>query len=185
MEKRRENVLDVWSWSEHALDESHPFLKLLDYGIGAAGAGYNTRQPSELHFLITLMQRWKAEGDQHQATLLSDPWSFGNWLDTVPKTGERQFRHMLLYLVFPDTYERISSRGHKRDIVSAFSDLPTSHVPVAGDSDAITVDRKLRAIRSELEKEYPEQEVDFYRSPVKERWQAEPPPPWIDAGERA
>jgi MoxR-like ATPase len=174
---KRGNVLDVWSWSGQHLDPNHSLLKLLDSGIGATGVAFMVGLPSELEFLITLTQRWKTEGVQRQTALLSDPWGFGNWLDRVSKTGERQFRNILLYLLFPGTYERIASRGHKRDIVTKFSDLLASFVPAGGDSDAITVDRKLFAIRSALEKAYPHQEVDFYVSPVRELWQQPEPPP--------
>jgi AAA domain (dynein-related subfamily) len=178
--KKRENVQDIWSWSGQPLDANHPQLKVLDFGIGSSGTAYNNKRPTELAFLISLMHGWKAEGAARQSSLLTDPWEFGNWVDGMPKTGERQFRHMLLYLLFPDTYERISSTGNKRDIVRAFSSLLTSFVPIQEDSEAITVDRQLQMIRGALEKEYPNQEIDFYRPPVEERWRpskSEPEPP--------
>jgi 5-methylcytosine-specific restriction protein B len=99
------------------------------------------------------MQRWKAEDLSRQTALLSAPWEFGNWVDSLPKMGgERQLRHMLLYLLFPDTYERISSTGNKRDIVKAFSSYLASFVPTTGDSEAITADRQLQSIRLALQK---------------------------------
>jgi 5-methylcytosine-specific restriction enzyme B len=176
-DKKRENILEIWSWSGHPLDASNPLLKVLDFGIGSSGVAYNNKRPAELTFLIALMQGWKAEGPARQSNLLSDAWVFGNWVDSLPKTGERQFRHMLLYLLFPDTYERISSTGNKREIVRAFSNLLMSFAPAQGDSEGVTVDRQLQAIRVALEEEYPKQEIDFYRSPAKERWKSSKPEP--------
>lgn len=184
--KKRENVQEIWSWSGQPLDSNHPQLKVLDFGIGSSGTAYNNKRPTELTFLIALMRRWKAEGPARHSSLLADPWEFGNWLDGMPKTGERQFRHMLFYLLFPDTYERISSTGNKRDIVKAFSSHLTSFVPIQGDSEAISVDRQLQMIRVALEKEYPQQEIDFYKPPIEERWrQSKPEPELPNDGEPA
>lgn len=102
-DKKRENVLEVWSWSGEALDANHPLLKALDFGVGSSGTAYNNKRPAELTYLVALIQGWKAERPARQSVLLSGPWEFGNWVDSMPKTGERQFRHMLLYLLFPDT----------------------------------------------------------------------------------
>jgi MoxR-like ATPase len=175
--KKRENVQEIWSWSGQPLDSSHPQLKVLDFGIGSSGTAYNNKRPTELAFLIALMRGWKSEGPARYSSLLADPWEFGNWVDSMPKTGERQFRHMLLYVLFPDTYQRISSTGNKRDIVKAFSNNLMSFLPIQGDSEGITVDRQLQTIRVALEKEYLNQEIDFYRPPVEERWRPSKPEP--------
>jgi MoxR-like ATPase len=171
-ERKRENILQVWSWSGQPLDATNPLLKVLDFGIGGTGQGFNSRRPSELSFLVKLMQRWKALETSRQIDLLANPWSFGNWVDAIPKAAEPQFRHMLLYLLFPDTYERICSRAQKRGIEEAFSNLIASFTAHQGDSEAVTLDRQLQAIRAALQKEYPNTEIDFYTSPIKERWRA-------------
>ena len=172
-DKKRENILEIWSWSGESLDESHPLLTILDHGIGSSGTAFNNKRPWELTFLIQLMQRWKAEGAPRQAALLADPWGFGNWVDGLPATGKRQFRHMMLYLLFPNTYERISSTGNKEKIVSALSRLLTAFTVSEEDSEAITMDRQLLTIRHGLENEYPGQEIDFYNSPARELWKQE------------
>lgn len=168
--RKRQNILEVWSWSEEPLDASQPLLKVLDFGIGSAGIGFNNRRPLELAFLINFAQRWKNLESLRQVTLLQSPWEFGNWVDSAPKERASQFRHMLLYLLFPDFYERICSRGHKLNIIAAFSNLLNSFTPGPGDSEALTVDRKLYAIREALQVEYPGREIDFYTTSVRERW---------------
>jgi MoxR-like ATPase len=174
--KKRERVLEIWSWSGKELDEEHPLLAILDYGIGSTGTAYNNKRPWELTFLIQLMQRWKIEGAPRQAALLSDPWGFGNWVDSLPATGRRQFRHIALYLLFPDSFERISSTGNKEKIVGALSRLLTAFTASDSDSAATTMDRQLLMIRHGLENEFPGQEIDFYYPPARELWKPEPEP---------
>ena len=66
-------------------------------------------------------------------------------------------RHILMHLLFPDRFERMSSEDHKREIVGAFADLAGP----AGD-----IDDKILNIRKELEKKYSGQLVDFYAHPA-------------------
>jgi len=54
--KKRQNVMEVWSWSGEILDESHPLLMLLDHGIGSAGQAYNQRCDLEIAFAIRLSE---------------------------------------------------------------------------------------------------------------------------------
>jgi 5-methylcytosine-specific restriction protein B len=173
---KRERVLEIWSWSGSVLDKGRPLLAILDHGIGSTGTAYNNKRPWELTFLIQLMQRWKAGGEPWQSMLLSDPWGFGNWVDSLPATGRRQFRHIALYLLFPDSFERISSTGHKEKIVGALPRLLESFSSVEGDSPAMTMDRQLFTIRRGLESEFQGQEIDFYVSPAKELWNPDPEP---------
>lgn len=171
--KKRETVLEIWSWSGEPLDEEHPLLMVLDHGVGSAGVAYNNKRPYELTFFIEFMQRWKVEDSPRHRALTSDPWAFGDWVDALPSTGKRQLRHMMLYLLFPDSYERISSTGNKQKIVSAIAQHLGSFVPSEDDSDGVTIDRQLLAIRRGLETEYPGQEIDFYHAPARELWKPE------------
>ena len=174
--KKRETVSEIWSWSDDTLDHEHPLLQVLDNGIGSSGIAYNNKRPSELAFLIELMQRWKTEGSQRHLALLSDPWAFGTWIDGLPSTGKRQLRHMLLYLLFPDSFERISSTGNKQKIVAALSRLLSTFNASETDSEGITIDRQLLAIRRGLESEHVGQEIDFYNPPARELWLSENEP---------
>ncbi|MEE4207787.1 MAG: GTPase, partial [Parvularcula sp.] len=59
--KKRENVLEIWSWSGEDLSTTHPLLEdsVLD-GIGSAGTAYNTHRWRELVFLIGALRDFKA-----------------------------------------------------------------------------------------------------------------------------
>lgn len=171
--KKRENIQEIWSWSGETLDVDQPNLKILDHGIGSSGIAFNTKIPWELTFVIQLIQVWKRQGADRQAALLADPWAFGNWVDALPKEGKPQFRHMLLYLMFPDTYERISSTGNKGTIVEKFWEYCKSVKPLPDESEAITTDRRLAAIRAALEAKFDGQEIDFYTPPARALWYKE------------
>jgi hypothetical protein len=175
--KKRQNIAEVWSWSASPLDEAQPSMAVLDHGIGSAGAAYNSRRPDELTLAIRIAQRWKEGAPPVGMDLLADPWRFGSWVDSIPEGNNRQFRHMLLFLLFPDTYERIASGQQKAKILGAFQSLPgiVDHsIAVAGtDSARVAVEKKLLSIRRALEHQYAGQEIDFYEPPVVSLWQPE------------
>jgi 5-methylcytosine-specific restriction protein B len=171
--KKRENVLEVWSWSGTVLDPSHPLLELLNHGVGSAGIAYNNRRGIELAFAVQLSKGWKDEAVN--ASLAEDAWAFGNWVDSLPGGENHQFRHMILFLLFPDFYERISSGRQKKMIVSAFeaqaSPPEMSAVITDQDSERVALDKKLLSIRKALERQYKDREIDFYGPPVDALWQ--------------
>jgi 5-methylcytosine-specific restriction protein B len=77
---------------------------------------------------------------------------------------------MMLYMLFPDDYERVSSTSEKQKIVEAFPQFLSSFAELPDDSPSVSVDRKLSAIRRGLEREFQNQEIDFYEPPVKQLW---------------
>jgi MoxR-like ATPase len=173
-ERKRLNITTVWNWSGHDIDESQPLLTILDHGIGSTGQAYSALRNLELSFAIATMVRWRTTPDGLKSTIVDDPWGFGNWIDGIPEANKRQFRHIFLYLLFPDTYERIATKNHKKEIILRFSHLLNStadtKLSTDGDSDDVVRDKTIFAIRKVLETQYPGQELDFYRSPLKEFW---------------
>ncbi len=65
---------------------------------------------------------------------------------------------MLLFLLFPDDFERIFGGGDRRKIVSAFTGIPINQVRAMS---AIEIDQKLAEIRKDKEEEYDTKELDF------------------------
>jgi 5-methylcytosine-specific restriction protein B len=178
--KKRRNIMEVWSWSGMILDPAHAMLRLLDNGVGSSGQAFNNRRDIELAFAIRMALWWKETGQAVRDQMTNNPWTLGTALDETVGGEKRQFRHMILFLLFPDSYERISSSRQKQEIVAALESLPGLQqelLPLGeGGSAAVTLDKKLLAIRRVLEKQYPGQEIDFYKPPVETMWQpAEPP----------
>ena len=127
--KKRENVLEIWSWSGEALDVTHPLINddVLE-GIGSAGTAYNTHRWRELVFLIGAMRDFKARDVSDREQIASDPWAFSGWLSSLPEARNRLLIHILPHLLFPDTFERISSEGDKRLILAGFGDISEKEI---------------------------------------------------------
>jgi 5-methylcytosine-specific restriction protein B len=160
--RKRQVVNEVLGWSGDILPEAHPVSVAFDNGIGSGGQGYNTRRPFEIAFLIELAIAWKKKPPEEQTEVAADPWRFQALADSIDDAESRQLRHMLLHILFPDHFERIASGNHKRRVIKAFSGL------MEGEPEE--EDRALLAIRHELGKLLPSQELDFYWSPLFEAW---------------
>lgn len=163
--RKRQVVNDVLGWSGDSLPVSHPVSAAFSNGIGSGGQGYNTRRPFEIAFLIDLAIAWKKLPAERQVAVAADPWLFQEFVDSIEDAETKQLRHMLLYLFFPDYFERIASSNHKRRIIKAFSGLNSS--------EPEDEDRAILAIRGELERLLPQKKLDFYWSPLREAWHDE------------
>ena len=170
---KRWYVKTVWSWSGEELPDSHPMLTTpLDSGVGSAGQGYNLYRWKELAFFIALAKAWMREDQGTQIVLATDPWQFAHWLERIPDAQNRQLRHILLYLLFPEEFERIASINHKRQIVQSFGDLlDDADIDVEDDSDLVALDKQILGIRQRLQSMLPQNnELDFYWPPLVKAW---------------
>lgn len=112
----------------------------------------------------------KQKSEAERRRILTDYDEFLEWIESVPCKGSRQFRHMLRYFAFPDRVERISSNNDRRKTLMAFGSGSASEVAEWSDRE---LDGKLAELRSRLQAEYPSAVLDFYESPLKERWKGE------------
>ena len=160
--RKRQVINEVLGWAGDSLPESHWVSRAFSNGVGSGGQGYNNRRPLEIAFLIDLAIVWKKLPREGQVSIAEDPWRFQELVDSIEDAEARQLRHMLLYLLFPDHFERIASGNQKRRVIKAFSGLV--------DSEPEDEDRAILAIRGELETLLPNQKLDFYWSPLVEAW---------------
>src|SRR5262249_28049344 len=156
---KRNEIRDVWSWSGVELAEAATELgSPLEYGVGSPGRAYNQRRWEELAYLISVIRKWKMLSLTEQKDIGNDPWKFGAWLDEQPHSDRRQLRHILLYLMFPDFYERMATGGHKQDAYDAFANLlqdaPTSYKEILKKDGWLGLDKCLLQIRKNLETKY-------------------------------
>jgi 5-methylcytosine-specific restriction protein B len=167
-EHKRETVREVWGWSGSDLNEKHPMLsdEVLE-GLGSAGTAFNTLRWRELSYLLTLVRTFKRLSSDERAALLSDPWRFSKWLSGVPQIGHRQMRHILRYLLFPDSFERMASGREKRAVLAGFLGTPEREIKSWSDDE---IDRKLLELRQQLEKKAGTQ-IDFYEGELRNHWQ--------------
>ncbi|ARV17031.1 5-methylcytosine-specific restriction enzyme B [Curvibacter sp. AEP1-3] len=167
--RKRQITARVWEWSGEALPESASPLLTNEVlrGIGNGGPGYNNHRWRELVFCINTLLNFKRLPVLERQELVADSWKFARWLETVPDSSARQFRHMILYLLFPDDFERIWGKGDRRAVAIAFSGLSAQSV---NGLSPFELDETLRKVRFELEKKYGTNELDYYLPPLKGLW---------------
>jgi hypothetical protein len=168
---KRQQVRDIWGLSGQTLAENHPLLadEVL-VGIGSGGPGFNNYRPNELEYLISLVRDLKQKAESERKRIFADYDAFLDWIESVPRKGSRQFRHMLRFFAFPDRVERISSNNDRRKILKAFGSGAAREVADWNDRQ---LDEKLMELRTRLQTEQPSAVLDFYESPLKERWKGE------------
>ena len=162
---KRKQIQLMWSWSGEALPETHPMLtdEVL-IGIGHPGAAFSTMRWRELAYLFDIVVQFKKLNGELRKKTLSDPWIFSEWLASVPRDGYRQFRHMIRYLFFPDTFERIVVSENKRKFVHQFlgDDMESLN-----NLDDVALDKKIFEARVKMEAEAVNEPFDFYRASKK------------------
>lgn len=121
-EKKREDVNLVWSWSEQALSGDLPWLsKQTLKGVGSAGQSFSHNRWRELTFFVRVMLAFKRLDPSERDRLLQDGWAFAEWVKGIPEEQSRQLRHMILFLLFPDQFERAFAGTDRRQIVISFT----------------------------------------------------------------
>ncbi|WP_282937657.1 hypothetical protein [Paenibacillus sp. RC67] len=157
----------VVEWSDEVTLEDHnPVLQALEWGIGATGTAYNTRRYYEVLFILSFSRVMLEKPMEESRALLNNHLQVRTVLDSTKGTSNPMSRHILLHLLFPDSYERISSQSQKLKIRNAFEKF------MGNEPLPAYVDDALYAIRGKLESLLPQSPVDFYRTPVKECWES-------------
>ena len=107
---KRRQVDEIWALAGEALDMTHPLLTdAVLVGIGSGGPGFNNNRWREMVFMIALSKSIKQLERAQRERVVHDYDAFMLWIDGVGRDGDRQFRHMLRFLLFPNRVERMSS----------------------------------------------------------------------------
>ena len=171
-ETKLDRIKTIWEWSGSVLPDSAWALDvdaILDRGVVNPGVAYKMHMWLEFRFFVTAMIDWFSSPMESRESFLADPWRFAEWLDDQKDSGARQLRNVFLYLLFPDSFEPIVSTNHKRKIAKAF--YQTWNEPIDDDS-RIALDRILLNVRERIAIKFPDQEIDFDRSPFWDVWQS-------------
>jgi len=176
-EKKREGVNTIWQWSENKLPENLALLEddTLD-GIGSSGTAYNTFRYREFTYFIRLMIAFKNKEISNQESLLGDGLKMAQWLEQIPENDSRQFRHMFLYLLFPDVFERIFGGTDRKRIIIAFSGMSKKKM---NSLSALQIDEQLSDIRKDQAEELKQTDLDFYAPPLSAVWEAKRNVSWL------
>ncbi|TCW19098.1 AAA family ATPase [Vibrio crassostreae] len=167
---KRASIERVFSWSSL---EFNPVLRgkyLSDValtGIGSAGTAYNTGRWRELVYVIRLVEALLKLSELERRELLNDVERLPQWLESIPENGSRQFRHMFLYLLFPDVHERIFGNTDRKSILTTLTDITSAQYNRMDTKDA---DARLLALRQSFEAEFGTKELDYYVEPLRSKW---------------
>ncbi len=178
-ETKRDLVRKIWERSGSDLANISYLSDRTLKGVANASPGYFGHQYSNFEFFIQAMERWKTEPQSRQAALMKEdvPWSLARWFDEIEKkTGRRVMRDVILYLLFPDYMERISTIRGRKQIVERFKNQIPPEFQLDDASSSADVDRALYELRKNLERERGTKELDFYLPPLKELWNPDPTP---------
>ena len=170
-QNKRETVSDIWRWSGEEIPTNTRWLsdKVL-LGIGSAGTAFNTHRWREVVFFIAFMRAFRELTPEKRNSLLTDGWAFSEWMESVPESDNRQLRHMILYLLFPDQFDRIFGRSHRRKLVRAFTGKSDAEVRSLS---AHELSHEIQDIRQHWQVKEGTDQLDFHHSPLKEQWSKE------------
>jgi len=118
--------------------------------------------------LIRPLQDLKEKPPAERRRILGDYDAFMTWIESVPRDGKRQFRHMLRFFAFPDRVERMSSNNHRRSILKSFGVAPIGEIDDWSDRQ---LDEGLQRLRAKLEQANPGSKIDFYDRAIRQQWQ--------------
>jgi len=123
-------------------------------------------------FWLIILLALEVKQSKERTKIFADPKSLQDTLDSildeVPSKFDRAYdmRHAILYLSFPDRYERSISTRDKEQIVKTYQSRIDGQLPD-------DIDEKIKVIRDEVSKDYhPEgRPFDFYED-VKSEWKS-------------
>ena len=166
---KQQQIERVLGWSSTPVAIPSKLLTGLQPGLVGSGQFHQLRA-YHLGLIIEFVEQWKNETLNERLRILGDPWAFKNYLMTMHLRSQlllnyqntpRAQREGLLHLVFPDSFEAIISRRHKRLIAEAFPHLVTEQTN--------DIDRQLQQIRPALEAQY-ESAIHLYEQPIRRQW---------------
>ena len=166
---KRDHIERIWSWSGEPLPASGQWLDAtVLQGVGSAGTAYSNLRWKELAYLVALLRSLKEMPQDDRRVALTDYDRFMDWIDGVPRDGDRQFRHMLRWFSFPDRVERMSSNNDRRRILEAYGVADRRTLRDWSDRQ---LDDALLTLRREQEAANPGEVLDFYDPQLSKRWQ--------------
>jgi 5-methylcytosine-specific restriction enzyme B len=163
---KRSNVNRVLGWAGEELPQDSTVWRALgDDGIGHPGQYFLLRPDVQLGFLLEFARRLKEKSREERRAILDDPWELRDFADQNADDGVTGMRHIVLHLLQPNFFERISSGEHKQSIASTYAGfLPDGQID--------DVDEQLFKIREHLVDLLgrPPADVDFYEPPLAGTW---------------
>lgn len=171
VETKKDRIRSAWKLSGEELEESHFYLSdQMLQGVGSAGQRFNHSFWSEFGYFADVLAHLLSMESAERKSLVSNGWKFSEWLegfsgDTDNGWGKPQFRHMLLFLLFPDEFERVFSDRQRKNIAIAFnSNSQDIETMSPHDLDVLLLETRQK---KEREKGQP---IDWYEESLVSEW---------------
>lgn len=161
--RKRSLIQTVAAWKSLNVPDDAPAMAGLDHGLGNTGLAFNTGRPFEIMLIAQFALHVAGLADAEKKALLSNHLLVRKALDDLADGKRLQSRHILLHLLFPQSYEAIASSQHKRLIAKSFKEVVEGELPE-------DLDDQLLAIRQRLQVLLPGLDLSFYRTPLRECW---------------
>ena len=159
-EKKLENINGVGAIAPEPFEVPDELVEPLGLGLINGGAGFNTNRYYLVEFLIEFAAHWSDLSEEDRSQLLDDPWAFKAMLVELPQRRANAQRNAVLFLLFPGSFEDISSNDHKKRIIAGFP---------AEAGDSTDLDRQLLAARRALSQRFGP-EFSWYSNEVRPLW---------------
>jgi len=109
----------------------------------------------------------------------SKSWDLAELVDQKSKKDTPPLRHVLLFFLYPDKFERICSIHRKEEILHhLFNHVSDEEIQKfldhGGYDSLLAVDKAVFAVRHALTHKYKNTNIDFYVSPILELWLKKP-----------
>lgn len=160
VEKKLENINGVGALAPEPFEVPDQLVEPLGLGLVNGGAGFNTNRYYLVEFFIEFAKYWSDLSAQDRSRLLDDPWAFKSMLVELPQRRANGQRNAVLFLLFPGTFEDISSNDHKKRIIAGF--------PAAA-GESTDLDRQLLAAREVLSERFGP-DFSWYSNEVRPLW---------------
>jgi len=162
---KRGQITEILSWAPKALDNiDEEAMAELD-GSLVTDQALNMKHQDCLAYLARFALAWLALPPQKRDNVFVDPWAFKRLAFSIDATFAQSQREILLHMVYPEVFEKMSSRGYK-DKVADFFD------PGGIETD---IDRRLLEVRAQLTPRFGE-DFDFWAEPIFSSWFKKSPP---------
>lgn len=159
--KKLSDLNAILSWHPDRPQIPPEIVASLGPGLAHPGQWAMTRRDTQITSLIRVSTALLRLSPQEYESLLEDPFAFRDFVLAVPAQSGDTAKLGLLYLVFPDTFEHISSGQHRKLIIDRFADL------AGGELDP---DRALLRIRKGLEPVYGDDFSFYSEDPLLHLW---------------
>lgn len=136
-------------------------------GIGNPGQGFNQFKWRELNWAIRLCLEFKR---RKKEIPIDDVWLFTEWVDSLQGSERSQFRHMLLYLLYPDFFERVTVTKDKISILENAIKWGVSGVKYNKKCSLIDIDRQLFELGKIIRSKVKAGRFDYYAPLERAKW---------------